>query len=910
MKKKFAVLPRQRYILARSLIPFAVAFFLLSFFSSAYAQFFVDGSKPAGGNGQNWTTAFNSINAAMASANVLTGAEIWVRSGTYSYVEINKSVTIYGGFSGAETTFAQRDIEANETIIDGEGSNRGVLVSSGAENSTLDGFIIQNGVAPGAVVPDFGNGGGIVIFAEGFTLTNSRVRNNTTSYATASGGGVSVEADDVVISNCIISGNSTSYSGGGIYSYSSGLIVRDSSLLGNISGGIGGGGGAYLSGFQASATIERCIIAGNKATSATGRGGGIFVGNMTLNIFSTLIQSNISERTDGGSGIEVFSGTGAQIINCTVVDNHNLAGTGGVGVKIRMLNATPAVLINSIVWANGKMRYDDPIGINDNGIQIYHDSPDLTVTYSNIQDPGYGENATGAPDGNHNMRRLPGFVDNDGADDVAGTWEDNDFRLQAGSYCIDYGNGDVAPASDMYNNPYFDDISIPDSGTGIPIYVDIGSHERQSSTPLRIHVDKNATGAGTGESWVDALTSINSAASMAIDGAEIWVRTGTYLLESQIIVDRASALYGGFNGTEAVRNQRDWLANPTVIDAQSNGYRCLNITADATVDGFTVTGGEAVGIGDLIGGGGILVKDGSPKIAHCKIENNRAINGGGIFVHNGPDTVIDSCYIINNFAVGHSECETNCGWGGGLYVSYLANYTGNGPLTTNSVISGNRAKFIAGGIFVGSNFSIMDSSIISNQGEQVGGIWGQNWEQQLTVTNSIVWSNTVYAGINGTNHQIFINDSVITYSDVQGGFTGTGNIDQSPEFVVDGFWDNSGTPADMSDDIWHQGDYHLWKNSPCIDTGIASGAPPVDIVLTARPQLSGIDMGAYEAIETVADGDVNGDGEIDLIDAILALQVLANPDPPETVDFFADINGDHKIGLAEAIYVLWKTATY
>ncbi len=57
----------------------------------------------------------------------------------------------------------------------------------------------------------------------------------------------------------------------------------------------------------------------------------------------------------------------------------------------------------------------------------------------------------------------------------------------------------------------------------------------------------------------------------------------------------------------------------------------------------------------------------------------------------------------------------------------------------------------------------------------------------------------------------------------------------------------------------------------------------------------------------VRPGDVNGDGRIDLADAILALQVLAGLNP-DGIHLSADVDGDGKIGLAEAIYILQDVA--
>lgn len=52
-------------------------------------------------------------------------------------------------------------------------------------------------------------------------------------------------------------------------------------------------------------------------------------------------------------------------------------------------------------------------------------------------------------------------------------------------------------------------------------------------------------------------------------------------------------------------------------------------------------------------------------------------------------------------------------------------------------------------------------------------------------------------------------------------------------------------------------------------------------------------------------GDVNNDGNIDLKDSILSLQILTSIDTDEHV-CLADVNGDGKIGIEEAIYVFQK----
>jgi uncharacterized delta-60 repeat protein len=53
--------------------------------------------------------------------------------------------------------------------------------------------------------------------------------------------------------------------------------------------------------------------------------------------------------------------------------------------------------------------------------------------------------------------------------------------------------------------------------------------------------------------------------------------------------------------------------------------------------------------------------------------------------------------------------------------------------------------------------------------------------------------------------------------------------------------------------------------------------------------------------------DLNGDGSINLTDAILAIRITAGLRDPD-VDVRADVNGDGKIGMAEVVYILQKIA--
>lgn len=131
----------------------------------------------------------------------------------------------------------------------------------------------------------------------------------------------------------------------------------------------------------------------------------------------------------------------------------------------------------------------------------------------------------------------------------------------------------------------------------------------------------------------------------------------------------------------------------------------------------------------------------------------------------------------------------------------------------------------------------INCTIAYNLAEEGGGIYFDTYESPIrTITNSIIWGNLP--------DQIYPNDStniLTTYSDISGGWTGTGNINIDPCFAV---------PA--------SGDCHLksqagrWNpnsqswvmdtvTSPCID----AGDPNSDWTAELWPHGKRINMGAY-----------------------------------------------------------------
>ena len=87
---------------------------------AAAAVLYVNPAGTWGGGQPAFTTVQQAVDAAQE------GDDIWVAQGTYhENVVINKGpvsgagIKLYGGFSGSETDFGQRDLSTNRTVLDG-----------------------------------------------------------------------------------------------------------------------------------------------------------------------------------------------------------------------------------------------------------------------------------------------------------------------------------------------------------------------------------------------------------------------------------------------------------------------------------------------------------------------------------------------------------------------------------------------------------------------------------------------------------------------------------------------------------------------------------------------------------------------------------------------------------------------
>jgi RHS repeat-associated protein len=394
-------------------------------------------------------------------------------------------------------------------------------------------------------------------------------------------------------------------------------------------------------------------------------------------------------------------------------------------------------------------------------------------------------------------------------------------------------------------------------------------------------VDVDATGAGDGLSWTNAFTDVQAGidAATAQGDCEVWVAAGTYYVyessrEDTVEMKPGVAIYGGFEGTEISRAQRSWQDNQTVLDGHdaSGGsnrtYHVLVGSDDATIDGFTITGGLADGVVNNEGtgvGGGMFNFESAPVVENCTFVNNSALAGGAVGHRWSqgvlPNPAYTNCKFIDNTATGIGGTAG----GGAIYTQYvpvhITNAVFNGNIALNgvggAVLNANTTEYseIKNSVFFandsgsgggvvhnveGGNINIANCTISGNQG--VTGI--NNASGRIGISNSIIWSNDFdYAPILPSPDTYYI---IVQYSDIQGGCTGVGVLDVSPQFV------------DASEDK-----YRLQAGSPCIDAASASEAPETDfdgqprwddpaVPNTGVGSPDYVDMGAYELQSCVA----------------------------------------------------------
>jgi len=388
---------------------------------------------------------------------------------------------------------------------------------------------------------------------------------------------------------------------------------------------------------------------------------------------------------------------------------------------------------------------------------------------------------------------------------------------------------------------------------------------------------------------------IQAGIDAAVDGDMVLVADGTYTGEGNRDIE--------FFGKRITVRSVNGPAN-CIIDSQASEqdrHRGFHIRygedEDTVVEGFTVRGGWCT-YDDP--GGGLKCENASPLIRDLVITGNSGGHGGGIGIVNGSPIIV-GCLITGNTAtsggagissehaspliIGNtiSGNTATLSWGGGAISAYYSELlldrniivdnvarTGGALCLRESVvsasnneISGNTATDNSGGavycddscdlaflncliydnwsdtiggavVCFHSTVSFFNCSVVSNTTDREGGAIRCSGSTAIVV-DSILWGNSPDEIYLPTGSEDFV-----SYSDIQGGWAGEGNIDADPLFVPGPFGDHylSQTAAGQA------------QESPCVDMGDPEGLVISGSTRTDRFQDDGpVDMGYHHVLD-------------------------------------------------------------
>jgi len=256
-------------------------------------------------------------------------------------------------------------------------------------------------------------------------------------------------------------------------------------------------------------------------------------------------------------------------------------------------------------------------------------------------------------------------------------------------------------------------------------------------------------------------------------------------------------------------------------------------------DGWTLINSTISGNTSARHGGGIAFAWSHPTVINCIISDNTALWGGGGIMGITSGFTLKESIVSNNYATSN---------GGGIRASGPVYEGLEPPIIEDCIVTGNEtaeesggillyngqvkrtavfdnhAATYTGGVGIQAFATLTNVTISGNTASQGGGIeaWGNAHPE---VINSIIWNNTP------TAVSIFGSGGIdITYSDIDGGWDGEGNIDDDPLF----------TDA-------NSGDYTITEGSPCKDAGTADTDGDGEDDITDYNG-SAPDMGAFESI--------------------------------------------------------------
>jgi hypothetical protein len=541
-----------------------------------------------------------------------------------------------------------------------------------------------------------------------------------------------------------------------------------------------GAGSSVLTGGRP--VFDSCTWGGNVASV---RGAAFETGNSTVGAYRNCVFVGNSAQ-DGGAFASEF-GAQTTLLHCVMTLNEaTLSGGGGGAISS---GASASVTIrNSVLWGNTASGTTLGRGI------YAADAAQVIMSFSCLEGGAADvrlRNGATLSFGTGCLTTNPLLIETAGSDALSGTADDQP-KLGNGSPSIDSAENGAAFSAAL-TSEFLGNRRLADGNADGSAIADMGAFERGASrfTPVVYVRQGLSTGANDGTSWANAYRgsvaelgkdSLQQAIAYVAQWApgsipEIWVASGTYTPApppvagaslAQIDAARSAsfnlvsgvAIYGGFLGNESLLSQRNVIANTTVLSGDLTGNDASSPTREdnsyhvvytnessltATLDGFTITSGNASavgGAGEHSAGGGFRNADGkSATFKNCTFVDNRAIpfnappsienEGGAVFASNG-HLVFESCVFIDNVATrGGAMTITGCRLSlrrctfennsavegpGGITI---LNGAQSPVLMTDCTFIRNRASLHAGAVYIGDNVrhcEIINSGFYGNVG--------------------------------------------------------------------------------------------------------------------------------------------------------------------------------------------------
>lgn len=359
------------------------------------------------------------------------------------------------------------------------------------------------------------------------------------------------------------------------------------------------------------------------------------------------------------------------------------------------------------------------------------------------------------------------------------------------------------------NIPSVDNVTVTDSdaSSGETILASGGTNTLTRTinwlrtTTFVVYTDYNAPGNNDGSSWTDAYKYLQDALSDAnTSGKDIWVAAGSYKpdvntsnapgsgdREATFQLSDGLTIYGGFPPGGGTWEDRDPNIYNTILTGDldgndvgepnhpsrgENSYHVVTGADNATIDGFTITGGNANASDPYNKGAGLFL----PEVTNMVVVNNNitaniagansleTYYGGGIHL-DSPSPLSIAPNIIRNCTITDNHLEAGVsGFGSGIALLPPMSPSNAWSVFMNNKISGNSSgggPCYGGGIAIRSNSSsqvvIKDNNISDNDANYGGGIYhedeGSISSPPLIINNNFISNNFadygggVYSGV-------------------------------------------------------------------------------------------------------------------------------------------------------------------